>query len=74
VHLGRFKLSVVSFKFRKRRKKERGGARLRNVGAPTMSIDVIVNAGFRETGLQFAVDSSQFGAEFSSRLKSPELE
>jgi hypothetical protein len=56
------------------RKKERDGAGLINVGAPTMLIEVVVNAGFRKTGLQFTVDRSQFGAEFSSRLKSPELE
>jgi hypothetical protein len=39
-----------------------------------MALDVIVNTGVRKTGLQFTVDSSQFGAESSSRLKSPGLE
>jgi hypothetical protein len=38
-------LSVLSIK--KMRKKERGAARFKNVGAPTMLIDVVVNAGVR---------------------------
>ena len=72
--LGCFKLSVGSFKFKKMRKKERGGARLKNVGAPTISIDVVVNEGLRKAGLQFAADSRQIGAEFSNRLEPPGLE
>ena len=46
--LGGFKLSVVSFEFKKvwkKRKKERGGARRKTVGVPTWLRDVVVTIG-----------------------------
>jgi hypothetical protein len=57
LELGSFKFSVVSFKFKRRRKKKSGGAGPQNVGAPTMAIDVVVTTGDTKARLQLTADS-----------------